>query len=285
MKRKMAVLLSVCLLMGLCGCGSADTENSQTGASVDTAVSEETTSAETETANTEVTEIETEETEDTESTDLSQIPTDHVIYLTFDDGPGKYTEQLLDLLDKYDIKATFFVTNAYPGYSDMIAEEYARGHSIGIHTYSHDYSVVYASEDAYYEDLYAMQDIVYEQTGTRPNLIRFPGGSSNSVSHNYCKGIMTTLVSSTAEKGFWYTDWNVDSGDGETVTNEDMLYEKTVEGLTLHANESSVVLMHDVKQTTVNGVEAVIIWALDNGYTFLPLTDPSQAYHHSSLNN
>ncbi|MBQ8469195.1 MAG: polysaccharide deacetylase family protein [Clostridia bacterium] len=105
-----------------------------------------------------------------------------VIYLTFDDGPYQYTEKLLGVLEKYDVKATFFVTNAYPGYQDLIGKEYRAGHGVAVHTYSHDYSKVYASDAAYWADFEKMNDIVEKQTGQRSIMFRFPRGSSNTVS-------------------------------------------------------------------------------------------------------
>ena len=84
---------------------------------------------------------------------------------------------MLDILDKYQVKATFFVTNGMPEYSYMIKEAYDRGHTIGLHTYSHDYAVVYASQDAYFKDLEAIGEVVKGQIGYVPCFIRFPGGS------------------------------------------------------------------------------------------------------------
>ena len=116
-----------------------------------------------------------------------------VIYLTFDDGPGPYTNELLDLLDRYQVKATFFVCNT--AYVDLIKEEDDRGHSVAIHAYAHDYEKLYKSLDAYYEDLNKMSDIIYKQTGERTKLLRFPGGSSIR------KEIMPTLTKDVMDKG------------------------------------------------------------------------------------
>lgn len=76
-------------------------------------------------------------------------PGNKIIYLTFDDGPGKYTQGLLDVLDKYNVKATFFVTNTHPDYQNMIAEEAKRGHTVAIHSASHKYNQIYTSEQAF----------------------------------------------------------------------------------------------------------------------------------------
>ena len=136
-------------------------------------------------------------------------PGNKIIYLTFDDGPGKYTQGLLDVLDKYNVKATFFVTNTHPDYQNMIAEEAKRGHTVFIHSASHKYNQIYTSEQAFFDDLEQMNSIIKAQTGNDASIIRFPGGSSNTVSKDYCPGIMTQLVNDVTARGLLYCDWNV----------------------------------------------------------------------------
>ena len=121
------------------------------------------------------------------------------VYLTFDDGPSKHTEDLLAILAKYDVKVTFFVVNY--GYNDVIGKEFAAGHSVGVHSATHDYHTIYASEEAYFEDLQAMNDIIYKQTGQYADIIRFPGGSSNTIS-SFNPGIMTRLTQAVVERGY-----------------------------------------------------------------------------------
>ena len=128
------------------------------------------------------------------------------VYLTFDDGPSKYTEELLEILERYDVKVTFFVVNY--GYNDVIGKEYAAGHTVGVHSATHDYHTIYASEEAYFDDLQKMNDIIYAQTGSYTDLIRFPGGSSNTIS-SFNPGIMTRLTKAVEERGYQYFDWNV----------------------------------------------------------------------------
>ena len=117
-----------------------------------------------------------------------------IIYLTFDDGPSENTKKIIDILDKYNVKATFFVTGNGQKYNKYIKEAYEKGHTIGLHTYSHNYKEVYSSVDAYFDDLNKIGQMVKEQIGFVPKYIRFPGGSSNTKSAKYCKGLMTTLV-------------------------------------------------------------------------------------------
>ncbi len=202
-----------------------------------------------------------------------------VIYLTFDDGPGPYTERLLNILDKYDVKATFFVVST--NYLYLVEDIANRGHTVGLHSDSHSYSKIYSSEEGFFQDLNSLRDKVYGYTGFYPTILRFPGGSSNRVSKNYCKGIMSRLVKAVEEQGYEYFDWNVSTGDGGPMSTEKVL-QNAINGC--KSLKRSVVLMHDIKKNTVNAVEDFLVWALANGYTFLPLTNSSPACHHTVKN-
>ena len=201
------------------------------------------------------------------------------VYLTFDDGPGKYTSKLLDVLDKYNVKATFFVVNT--GYRKTMARAAAAGHTIAIHSASHNYKKIYANEEAYFEDLYQMQSIIQEYTGQTATLIRFPGGSSNTVSR-FNKGIMTRLTKAVTEQGFKYFDWNVSSGDAGVVSTSNEVYINVITGISKH--NVSVVLQHDTHAFSVDAVERIIQWGQEYGYTFLPLTSDSPGAHQG-VNN
>lgn len=203
-----------------------------------------------------------------------------VIYLTFDDGPSQYTEKLLDVLDKYDVKVTFFVTKN--SYADMITRAAKAGHSIGAHTACHEYGKIYASEKAYYADLQEVQEHIARCTGRETSILRFPGGSSNAVSKQYCPGLMTALTQSVTEKGYTYFDWNVDSFDAGGAKTADEVYRNVTSAVS--KRQVSVVLQHDIKGFSVDAVERIIQWGLENGYTFLPLSPESPACHHR-LNN
>ena len=211
-------------------------------------------------------------------------PGDKVVYLTFDDGPGPYTARLLDILDKYGVKATFFVTSqpSYAAYQNMIGETFRRGHTIALHTYSHDYSNIYSSEDAYYNDLARINDVCISQTGVAPTIVRFPGGTNNTVSRKYCSGIMTTLSQSLSYHGYLYCDWNVSSGDAGGTTNTSTVVSNVISGIQSH--NVSVVLQHDIKGFSVEAVDQIVFWGLEHGYTFLPLTDSSPMVHFTPKN-
>ena len=203
------------------------------------------------------------------------IPNGKVIYLTFDDGPGPHTDRLLDVLAKYDVKATFFVVNtAYIGTVSRIAAE---GHAVGVHTRTHNFDQIYASEDAYFEDLNYMQQVITEKTGSSTKLIRFPGGSSNTVS-SFNPGIMTRLTQAVHAQGYQYFDWNVDSYDAGGARSANAVFHNVTSGI--GDKNASVVLQHDIKGFSVDAVEKIIIWGLSNGYTFMPLDVSSPGCHH-----
>lgn len=204
---------------------------------------------------------------------------ERVIYLTFDDGPGEHTGRLLDVLAKYGVKATFFVT----GYGDdaIIKREFDEGHTVALHTNTHNYAYVYSSVENYFADLYMVRDRVQRITGLAPNLIRFPGGSSNTISAVYARGIMSTLVGEVGRRGFYYADWNISSGDAGGAGTAGAVYANVVGRL---GDGQYVVLQHDVKGFSVDAVEGIIQYGLENGYTFLPMNETSFLAHHG-VNN
>lgn len=205
-----------------------------------------------------------------------------VVYLTFDDGPSKYTEQLLNILDKYGVKATFFVTNQYPTYQHLIGESHRRGHTIAIHTYTHIYADIYASEEAYYEDFNKIQNLCIEQTGILPKLVRFPGGTNNAVSKKYCTGIMSTISQGLTDNGYYYTDWNVESADAGGARTKEDVFNNVISGIQKY--NTSIVLQHDTTQYSIDAVEDIILWGLSNGYTFLPMTESSKLVQFTPKN-
>lgn len=209
-------------------------------------------------------------------------PPGKVVYLTFDDGPSQYTEQLLNILDKYNVKVTFFVTNQFSAYQDMIGEAHRRGHTIAMHTYSHRFQNIYASESAYYEDLNKIRAICEAQTGVTPKIVRFPGGTANTISKKYCSGIMSRLSKSLVQNGYVYCDWNVDSNDaGGTRTKEGVAANVIAD---IQKKDRSFVLQHDTYLFSVEAVDEIISWGLTNGYTFLPLTEDTPMVHQRIYN-
>ncbi len=206
-------------------------------------------------------------------------PQGKVIYLTFDDGPAPDTIRLLNLLKAYGVRATFFVTGS--GSSGELWRMHKEGHSIGIHTMTHDYEAIYSSEEAFFTDLYGMQDIIYRNTGVKTTLMRFPGGGSNLIS-NFNEGIMTRLARAVQDSGFQYFDWNVDSNDAGGALKRKTVADNVIAGI--QKQQTSIVLQHDIHGFSVDAVEDIIIWGLENGYRFLPLTENSPTMHHTVLN-
>ena len=190
--------------------------------------------------------------------------TSGVIYLTFDDGPGGYTNKILDILAKYNIKATFFVTMA--GSNDVIKREYDEGHTVALHTATHNYKQMYASVDAYFEDLNKVSNRVKDITGQETKIIRFPGGTSNHV----CAVGMSNIVNAVKEKGYIYFDWNVsveDAGGCVKASDKQACVLKNFKTYT-KANRENIVLMHDIKGYTANALEDMIKYGISRGFTF-----------------
>lgn len=196
------------------------------------------------------------------------------IYLTFDDGPkAGTTDVILDILKEENVKATFFVTNSGPDY--LIQRAYNEGHTIALHTASHNYSLLYSSTDNYFKDLYSVQTRVKNLTGYESKIIRFPGGSSNTISRRYANGIMSTLTKEVVNRGFKYYDWNISSGDAEAgVHTADEIYNNVISRLSL--DRVNMVLMHDIKPYTRDSLKRIIQYGKSNGYTFEAISDNTE---------
>ena len=207
---------------------------------------------------------------------------DKVVYLTFDDGPSEYTSLLLDILKKYNVKATFFVTGRNSSYDYNIKRAFDEGHVIGLHTNSHNYNQIYSSVDNYFNDLNLIGSKVYALTGSNTNLIRFPGGSSNTVSR-FSPGIMSSLSNLVLEKGYQYFDWNVSSGDASGYPLESQVYvENVINGIS--ERQESIVLQHDTNLSSINAVSSIIEYGLSHGYRFDVLSSDGFVVHHK-VNN
>lgn len=206
-----------------------------------------------------------------------------VIYLTFDDGPsGSITPKVLDILKEENVKATFFVIHHDKSLHKYIKRAYEEGHTIALHSYTHNYKKIYASKEAYFEDLEKIKNEVYEITGEYSNIIRFPGGSSNTVSRFNPK-IMTTLAEEVENKGYIYFDWNISSGDAGGAKTKNDVFQNVTRNLTRGTN---IVLLHDKENNyiTLNALRDIIDYAKIKGYTFDKITTSTKQVHHS-INN
>lgn len=217
---------------------------------------------------------------------------DKVCYLTFDDGPSDNTLKILEVLDRYNAKATFFVIGtAKMEYLNNIKDS---GNAIGIHCYDHDYKKIYSSTKAFKKDFNKANEVIEKYTGEEVKIFRFPGGSSNTVSRKYSNKIMSKLTKSMTKNGYFYFDWNADSGDaaGNNVSVKKIVKNIKSEIYTIDGNgkkklkESVCILMHDSnsKDTTVKALPKVINYLRDKGYRFEVLTENSPEFHHS-VNN
>jgi peptidoglycan/xylan/chitin deacetylase (PgdA/CDA1 family) len=204
------------------------------------------------------------------------------VYLTFDDGPSKNTQRVLDILDQYGAKATFFVVGHDPDHYGMIKKAYDDGNTIGLHSYTHDYAKVYSSEDAYFDDLGQIAQVVQDQIGYVPYLVRFPGGSSNTISGKYCAGIMGALAADVQARGYQYYDWNASSGDGAVCTAE-----QVVESSCAYDDYPNIILLcHDAatKGTTVEALPRIIEHYQALGYEFKAIDRSTMVPHHKVAN-
>ena len=199
------------------------------------------------------------------------------IYLTFDDGPSNSgsTAKILDVLKQEGVHATFFVTGS--GSDSLIKRMNDEGHVVALHTYTHQYQNIYASVNNYFADLERIRTRVKNITGKDVKIIRFPGGSNNTVSNKYSSGIMATLRNEVVIRGYSYFDWNVDASDAyncakSSVSNKKKcVYNNVTKNLS--KKRSNIVLMHDVKSYTANALSDIIKYAKNRNYTFHVLTE------------
>lgn len=208
------------------------------------------------------------------------------VYLTFDDGPSEsITPQVLEILEKNNVQASFFVVGYEETKEYLIQNEITAGHTIGLHGYSHDYSEIYTSLDTLMNNFKKLEEMVFNTTGgCHSRFIRFPGGSSNTVSKNYCQGIMTTAVEEITSYGYTYFDWNVDSGDAGGADSSDEIYSNVVNGI--QPGRTNIVLMHDssTHQNTVDALQRIIDYCKTNGYELKAIDNNTKPIHHSISN-
>ena len=198
------------------------------------------------------------------------------VYLTFDDGPSIYTGQILDILAANDIKATFFVIGRNAKYFEYYKRIVEEGHTLAMHSYSHEYKKIYGSVDAFAEDLTKLQDLLYQVTGVQCTVYRFPGGSSNTIA-----GSIQPFIEYLEEKGITYYDWNALNGD---AVSEELPPEKLISNImkNVRQNRTSVVLMHDLQSrySTVESLQTLIDLLKEEGYTMLPIDGDTPLIQH-----
>lgn len=192
------------------------------------------------------------------------------VYLTFDDGPSIYTDEILDILAEYNIKATFFVIgksdeNSKRLYKRIVEE----GHTLGMHSYSHVYKKIYNSVEDFDKDFTKLWKLLYDTTGYKPTIFRFPGGSDNSVNKK-----KKEIIKYLKKKNIIYYDWNVVNGDATGVTyTKEQLIDNVLKDVAKKKN--CIVLMHDsqAKKTTVESLPELIETLIFGNAEILPLDE------------
>lgn len=193
----------------------------------------------------------------------SDVTKEKVVYLTFDDGPGgKVTKDILDTLKKEGVKATFFVIGSeIKGQESILLRMKDEGHSIGLHSFTHDRDKLYCSNQNFLNEMVKSQEAIYNVTGEKYYILRFPFGCNNK-SYRLTQRLVDTLH----ENNFKIYDWNADSGDGAN-------YKSSPESIAKKAckNEDNVVvLMHCgfINKTSAKALPSIIKYYKDNGYIF-----------------
>ena len=203
------------------------------------------------------------------------------VYLTFDDGPSENTNEILDILDDYNVKASFFVVGQdKSGY----VEEYKRivdeGHTIGMHSFSHKYSEIYDSKESFEQDYQQIHSMIQEVTGVDAKYYRFPGGSSNTL----CNGSMSDFIGYLNSQNVTYFDWNVASGDANIQAyTSDELVDNVMKDVVQY--KTSVVLLHDAsdKDSTVEALPKLIEQLQASGVMILPIDESTTVIQHTSV--
>ncbi|WP_061332015.1 polysaccharide deacetylase family protein [Clostridium botulinum] len=184
------------------------------------------------------------------------------IYLTFDDGPSTNTNKVLDTLNEYNVKATFFlIGNQIKDQEEVVKRTQDEGHSIGLHTYTHDFKKIYSNNRTFIDEMLKCQEEIYRVTGTRPNIIRFPGGSVKRLNKGFKKEL--------EEKHFKVYDWNVDCQDGmKPKISPNRIFKKATESNV--KDEPIILLMHCdyMQKNTCKALPEIIKFYKDKGYEF-----------------
>ncbi len=202
-----------------------------------------------------------------------------VAYLTFDDGPSPNTAAVLQTLQHYGIKATFFVVGRNDSQSKQMYRDILHGgHSLGLHSYTHQYGSIYSSVDACMEDIGLLRELLLTSVGQAPTIYRFPGGSSNSIAS---LPLISQVTYRLAEQGMQYFDWNVDSGDASAYDlPEDQIVRNVLSGV--QGKDQAIILLHDsaAKAGTVKALPRIIESLLAEGFIFDRLTKDTEPIQH-----
>ena len=206
-----------------------------------------------------------------------------IAYLTFDDGPSNNTEKILEILEKYNIKATFFVVGPeYKLKNDLLIKIVQSGHQLAIHSYEHNYDYIYASKENYLKDFHKCLNWIKKVTGITPTVYRFPGGSSNTIA---TKTLIKSIIKELEKEGFIHADWNIDTLDSYTKNDPNKIINNAITSLKRNENNNhyyQTVLMHDdiYKPATIKALPSLIEKITAYGYHFEILESDSHITKH-----
>lgn len=204
---------------------------------------------------------------------VDAAPEEKVIYLTFDDGPSVLTNDILDILDKHQVKATFFlIGNQIKGHEDVVRRIHEEGHGIGLHTYTHIYKKIYSSQDSFISEMLKTQSIISSITGESPNILRFPFGSYKKLSESF--------LSNLHNYNFKVYDWNLFMSDGINCnTPPEKLYREATKPT--KAPGPVILLMHCdyTHKNTCKALPSVIKYYKAKGYEFKVIDDNTPEHY------
>jgi len=196
------------------------------------------------------------------------VKKEKTVYLTFDDGPSKFTEKFLNILAKHKVKATFFVVGrSDPKSLEIMKRIVDDGHTLAPHTYTHVYNSIYASVESFLDDFNKIHGLIYETTGVKPTVLRFPGGTVNV--HN--RRIFRELSAEMLRRGYTFFDWDVSAADATKNATTASVLNNIIKGV--HENGRNIVLMHDTSEQTLKALERAIIYLKNKGFAFDRLTN------------
>ncbi|EKS7870539.1 peptidoglycan-N-acetylglucosamine deacetylase [Bacillus cereus] len=185
-----------------------------------------------------------------------------VAYLNFDDGPGKYTANLLDVLKKNDVKATFFlIGDNVKRFLDLVKREHVENNYVGMHSMTHDFKKLYTNQE-YVKEMKEDQSLIRNVIGYTPKLTRPPYGSM--------PGLNESLRNEVVGNNLKVWDWTIDSLDWKyNKLPVDVAAAKIVQNVLAGATSSKeIVLMHDIHPQSVAAVPAIIKGLKEKGYEF-----------------
>lgn len=214
-----------------------------------------------------------------ETPEPTEVPEKKKVYLTFDDGPGSQTEEILDILKENEIKATFFVTGKAGDEAEKIYKKIVKdGHTLGMHSYSHIYDEIYETKESFSKDFKKLYNYLHDVTGYEPQWYRFPGGSTSE----HIQLPLETFTGVLESKNVRYMDWNVISPD---ISNPSAKKEQIASGIAESVSQfdTSVVLLYDSvdRPTTLKALPLIIEKLKKENYELLPLDDDTPLVRHN----